>query len=173
LLTYVEGNPDTAWDIWVLRRSDGKAVPFLQTPSNEGSPQFSPDGRWIAYVSDESGPWEVYLRPYPGPGGKWQISTGGGTEPMWNPKGKELFYRNGDKMIAIDITTDTSLSVGKPHTLFERNYQRGGSPIANYDVSPDGQRFLMVKPHEDATLFTQIVVVQNWFTELRQRVPVH
>jgi eukaryotic-like serine/threonine-protein kinase len=173
LLAYVEGNPTTAWDIWVLRMSDRKAQPFVRTPANEGGPRFSPDGRWMAYASDESGPWEVYVQPYPGPGGKWQISTGSGTEPVWNPNGKELFYRSGDKMMAVDIATQPGFSTGNPHTLFEGPYQLSLSPIAAYDVSADGQRFLMVKPDEQisSTSLTQIVVVLNWFEELKQKVP--
>jgi serine/threonine protein kinase len=173
LLTYVQGNPTTAWDIWVLRMSDRKAEPFVRTPANEGGPHFSPDGHFIAYVSDESGRWEVYVQPYPGPGGKWQISTDGGTEPMWNPNGRELFYRNGDKMMAVDITTQPGFSTGKPHTLFEGPYQLSLSPIAAYDVSANGQRFLMIKPNEQTSSSapTQIVVVQNWFEELKQKVP--
>ena len=86
LLAFVEINPTTGYDIWVLRLSDRKAQPFLRTPFNEAAPRFSPDGRWLAYISDESGRFEIYVQPYPGPGGKWQISTEGGTEPVWNPE---------------------------------------------------------------------------------------
>ena len=86
LLAFGEINPNSGYDIWVLRLSDRKAQPFLQTPFNESVPQFSPDGHWLAYVSDESGRWEIYVQPYPGPGGKWQISTDGGMEPVWNRK---------------------------------------------------------------------------------------
>jgi eukaryotic-like serine/threonine-protein kinase len=172
LLAYCEGNPTTAWDIWVLRMSDRKAQPFLRTPANEVAARFSPDGRWLAYVSDESGPWEVYVQPYPGPGGKWQISTEGGTEPTWNPNGRELFYPNGDKMMAVDISTQAGFSAGKPLVLFEGPYQPGGAPVANYAVSPDGQRFLMVKPvDQEQPAPTQINVVLNWFEELKRRVP--
>jgi eukaryotic-like serine/threonine-protein kinase len=81
---------------------DRKAQPFLRTPFNESAPQFSPDGRWLAYVSDESGRYEIYVQLYLGPGGKWQISTEGGTEPVWNRNLRELFYRSGDKMMAVD-----------------------------------------------------------------------
>ncbi len=81
LLAFIEVNPVTGTDIWMLRLSDRKAQPFIKTPFNEGAPRFSPDGRWLAYVSDESGRQEIYVQSYPGPGGKWQISTEGGTEP--------------------------------------------------------------------------------------------
>jgi len=172
LLAFTENNPTTGWDIWVLRMGDRKTQPFLQTRFNEGMPQFSPDGRWLAYVSDESGRYEVYVQPYPGPGGKSQISTDGGTEPMWNRNGRELFYRNGNKMMAVDAATQPSFSVGKPRMLFERAYEPGPLPVANYDVSSDGQRFLMLKlVEQEQAAPTQINVVLNWFEELKRKVP--
>jgi len=93
LLAFIDVNPTTGWDIWVLRLSDRKAQPFLQTAFNESAPRFSPEGHWLAYVSDESGHWEIYVQPYPGPGGKWQISADGGMEPVWNANGRELAIR--------------------------------------------------------------------------------
>ncbi len=172
-LAFHENNPKTQKDIWVLRMSDRKSLPFLVTPFNEGGPTFSPDGRWMAYVSNESGRPEVYVQPFPGPGGKWQISTEGGTEPAWNHNGRELFYRSGNKMMALDVATQPSFSPGKPHMLFEGQYFRSDWPLIGtaYDVSPNGQRFLMVKPTEQASSATQINVVLNWFEELKQKVP--
>jgi Tol biopolymer transport system component len=172
LLAFYERNPTTGWDIWVLRMSDHKALPFLNTSANEGAPQFSPDGRWLAYVSDASGRFEMYVQPYPGPGGKRQITTEGGTEPMWNPKGRELFYRSGNKMMAVDIETQPSFAASKPHILFEGPYLPAPAMLPNYDVSPDGQRFLMLKPAESAQgVPTQINVVLNWSEELKRLVP--
>ena len=172
LLAFIEGSPTTGVDIWVLRLSDRKTQPFLRTPFTEGGPRFSPDGRWLAYVSDESGRYEIYVQPYPGPGGKWQISTEGGTEPVWNHNGRELFYRIGDKMMAVDIATQPGFAAGKPRMLFEGPYLPTAATIQNYDVSPDGQRFLMLKPSESAGAApTQINVVLNWFEELKRRVP--
>jgi serine/threonine protein kinase/Tol biopolymer transport system component len=172
LLAFLEVNPTTGLDIWVLRLSDRKAQPFLRTPFNESAPRFSPDGRWLAYISDESGRFEIYVQPYPGPGGKWQISTEGGTEPMWNPSGRELFYRSGNKMMAVDISTQPSFAAGKPRVLFEGPYSPTPLTTPNYDVSPDGQRFLMLKPTEQGEAArTQINVVLNWFEELKQKVP--
>ena len=172
LLAFVEINPTSGYDIWVLRMNDRKAQLFLQTPFNESVPRFSPDGRWLAYISDESGRYEIYVKPYPGPGGKWQISTEGGTEPTWNTNGRELFYRSGDKMMAVDIATQTGFVAGKPRVLFERQYVPTPGTNSNYDVSPDGQRFLMLKPSEQAQAApTQINVVLNWFEELKQKVP--
>jgi serine/threonine protein kinase/Tol biopolymer transport system component len=181
LLAFIEVNPTTGIDIWVLRMSDPsassgqvrKAQPFLRTPFNEGGARFSPDGRWLAYISDESGRYEVYVQPYPGPGGKWQISTEGGTEPAWNPNGRELFYRSGNKMMAVDIATQPGFAVGKPRMLFEGQYLPTTTTPPYYDVSPDGQRFLMLKPSEQTQAGpTQINVVLNWFEELKQKVPV-
>jgi hypothetical protein len=113
------------------------------------------------------------VQPYPGPGGKWQISTEGGKEPLWNPNGRELFYRSGDKMMAVDIATKPSFSAGKSRMLFEGQYQLNPGAFPNYDVSPDGERFLMLKPSEQGqSALTQINVVLNWFEELKQKVPV-
>jgi Tol biopolymer transport system component/tRNA A-37 threonylcarbamoyl transferase component Bud32 len=172
LLAFIELNPSTGFDIWVLRMGDRKAQLFLRTPFNETAPRFSPDGRWLAYISDESGRLEIYVQPYPGPGGKWQISTEGGMEPVWNPNGRELFYRNGNKMMAVDISTQSSFVAGKPRMLFEGPYVTPPVPISNYDVSPDGQRFLMLKSIGSTEAApTQINVVLNWFEELKRRVP--
>jgi Tol biopolymer transport system component len=188
LLAFHENNPTTQRDILVLPLGDPstssgqvpsagsgqvrKTQPFLRTRFDEGAARFSPDGHWLAYISDESGRYEIYVQPYPGPGGKWQISTEGGTEPMWNRNGRELFYRSGDKMMAVDIATQPSFTVGKPRMLFEGQYVPAPGAPPNHDVSPDGQRFLMLKPSESGeTAPTQINVVLNWFEELKRKVP--
>jgi len=173
LLAYFENNPTQQRDIWVLRMSDRKAQPFLATPFNEGAGAFSPDGHWLAYVSNESGRPEIYVQPYPGPGGKWQISSDGGTEPLWNRNGRELFYRSGNKMMAVQITTQPAFAPSKPTMLFEGEYASSQFPATGiaYDVSADGQRFLMVKENDQATATTQINVVLNWFEELNRLAP--
>ena len=172
LLAFIETDPTTQRDIWVRQLSDGKAQPFLRTRFDEGGPRFSPDGRWMAYVSNESGLQEIYVQPYPGPGGKWRISIAGGVEPVWNRNGRELFYRNDDKMMAVDLTTQPAFSVGKPKLLFDGRYVLNSASFPYYDVTPDGQRFLMVKPVEqEQEAATQINVVLNWFEELKRRVP--
>jgi Tol biopolymer transport system component len=173
LLAFTQIDPSTGRDIWVLRLSDRKSQPFLRTPSNESAPRFSADGRWLVYISDESGRYEVYVQPYPGPGGKWQISTEGGTEPLWNRNGRELFYRSGNKMMVVEITTQPSFAFGSPRMLFEREQYMPAVgpysyPFPNYDVSPDGQRFLMITKESKP----QINVVLNWFEELKRRVPL-
>ena len=171
-LAFVEVNPVTSNDIWILRMNDRTATPFLRTPFTESVAQFSPDGRWLSYVSNESGRFEVYVQPFPGPGGKYLISTDGGTEATWNSNGREIFYRSGDKMMAVDITTHPSLSAGKPHMLFKGPYYPSPATATNYSVAPDGQRFLMLKSLDTAESTTQINVVLNWFEELKQRVPL-
>ena len=168
-----EGFSTTGRDIWVLPlEGERKPRPFLQTPFNEGGAVFSPDGRWLAYVSDESGRYEVYVQPFPGPGGKWQISTEGGREPAWARDGRELFYRNGNQMMAVDITTEPTFSAGTPRLLFEETYRMGDLFRTDYDVTPDGQRFVMVQTSEQQQeSSTQINVVLNWFEELKRLVP--
>jgi serine/threonine-protein kinase len=174
---YSEIDPKTGNDLWVLpMEGDRKPRVFLQTPFAESSGQFSPDGHWIAYASDESGRLEVYVRPFPGPGGKWQISTEGGSELAWSPKGKELFFRTGaqrEKMMVVEYQTEPTFTAGKPRLLFEGNYVTGAGAGAFYSVAPDGQRFLMTKtPEQQQAALTQINVVLNWFEELKQKVPV-
>jgi Tol biopolymer transport system component/predicted Ser/Thr protein kinase len=165
-------NPHTLRDLWVLSLADRQAKPFLQTQFNEGAPEFSPNGHRIAYVSNESGRAEIYVQPYPGPGAKWQISTSGGNGPLWNPKSEELFYVSGDKMMAVPVETQNSFSAGRPRVLFEGHYAEKAYPQigADYDVSPDGQQFLMMKPVEQPTSSTHINLVLNWTEELKRLV---
>jgi len=181
VLAFSENDPTTGWDIWVLKLEGDpstslgagrKPQPFLQTPSNESGAIFSPDGRWLAYVSDETGRDEVYVRPFPGPGGKWQISTDGGTEPVWARSGRELFYRNSDKMMAATVATKPAFAAAKPKLLFEGQYETASYRfLPNYDVSSDGQRFLMIKTSEQGSASTQINIVLNWLEDLKRRVP--
>jgi len=171
LLAVGEVRPNTGRDISVLQLRDRKVQPFLQTPFTEGGAAFSPDGHWLAYSSDESGRTEIYVQPYPGPGGKWQVSTDGGAEPVWNRNGRELFYRSGDKMMSVDVSTQPTFSIGKPRLLFTGQYAPTAATISNYDVSPDGQRFLMIKSNEQAQAIAQINVILNFTEELKRRVP--
>ncbi len=174
VLAYERGSNTSGREIGLLRLGDRSRSTFLQSQFNEGAVEFSPDGHWLAYASDETGRFEIYLKAYPGAGGKSQISAEGGTEPMWNPNGRELFYRSGEKMMAVEIATQPNLSAGKPKVLFTGQYQPSPNPVptANYDVSRDGQRFLMIKPSgQGQAAPTQINVVLNWFEELKEKVP--
>ena len=136
-------------DGWMLTvGADMGARPFLGDVPDEIQLMFSPDGNWIVYVSNESGVDQVYVRPYPGPGSKRQISTRGGTEPRWAANMSELFYREADRMMAVEVlATAQSFETGRPTALFEGLYEMGDvrSGYPYYDVTPDGQRFLMIK----------------------------
>jgi serine/threonine protein kinase len=139
--------------------------PWLATPFDEFSPFFSPDGRWIAYVSTESGRREVYVRPFAGPGGRVRISTEGGGEPAWSPDGKELFYRIGDRLMGVRVETSPTFTAATPRVLLTGSYVAGGGLDAPrlYDVSPDGKRFLFIKPIEKKEEpITRLELVVNW-----------
>jgi eukaryotic-like serine/threonine-protein kinase len=153
---------------------------MLQEKHGELDPRISPDGRWMAYACDESGKFEIYVRPYPEVNaGKWQVSTGGGGWPLWSPDGRELFYRNGDAFMAVSVKTDPAFSLETPGILFRGSYASPSNPfLGNWDIHPDGKRFLMVKPAASAGAGPaapgphKINIVLNWFEELKQKVPV-
>ena len=141
----------------------------------EGSPKFSPDGRWLAYCSTESGKPQVYVQAFPGPGAKIQVSNDGGTDPVWKREGGELFYRNGDSMMAVPVSTASGFSAGRPQELWKGHYSHGmstscgppGFSSSNYDVTTDGRRFLMIADEDqDSTTSRQIVIVLGWAGEL-------
>lgn len=176
-MAFTEVDPEDGPDIWVLEmEGQRRPRPFLQTKFAEGSPKFSPDGRWIAYCSNESGRNEIYVQPYPGPGPRIQISAEGGTDPVWAKSGKELFYRDRDQMMIVEVSLDPSLKVLKPRVLWEGQYAHGmssscgpaGPTSSNYDVTPDGQRFIMIRENEQEARSNQIHVVLNWSEELKR-----
>jgi dipeptidyl aminopeptidase/acylaminoacyl peptidase len=143
---------------------------FLSTPAAESAPKLSPDGRFVAYVSNESGRPEVYVRPFPSGTGRWQASPNGGAQPRWRSDGKELFYvENRNTMMAVPVSSGQGLTLGQPQRLFQsadlifRNL-----PWPQYDVSADGQRFLTSTPVQEDTPPT-IRIVQNWYEEFRNR----
>jgi len=167
-LAYTDLSPETGADLWILPlEGDRKPRPFLRTRFNEWIAQFSPDGRWIAYESNESGRSEIYVRQYPGPGGQWQISNEGGTRPVWSRDGRQIFYRNGDKLMAVPIETKPAFSAGTPSLLFQGTYFVTGH---YYDVMPDGKHFIFIKEAGQAGKVSQINVVLNWVDELTQRM---
>jgi len=157
---------------------DGRseAVTLLETPFNERFGILSPDGRWLAYEADPSGAYEIYVRPFPNVGdGQWQISTGGGRQPVWNRNGQELIYVGpGNALLAVPIETrGTTWKAGRPTRLFASTNLHFGNLARMYDISPDGQRFLMLADSGDrAAVSPQIVVVQNWLEELKRLVPI-
>jgi eukaryotic-like serine/threonine-protein kinase len=178
-LLFIENDPATGYDLWTLSLDgDRRPHPFLQTPFNEQYPDISPDGRWLAYVSNQSGPAEVYVQPYPGPGARQQVSVDGGTAPAWSRDGRELFYITAQsvggqaaltKMMVVPVQSKPALTAGTPRMLFEGRYGATAN-IRGYDVAPDG-RFLMVQQKDrPAMRVSEMIIVQNWVEELKQRV---
>ena len=170
-ILYHRNDPKTGDDLWYLQRKDDnsgfEAVPFLQTPFRELAANLSPDGHFVAYVSDESGRYEVYVQRFPGGGGKRLVSSNGGGQPRWRRDGKELFYVADRTLLAVDVTTMPNFSMGSPRELFESEGLNSPT-VQYYDVSADGQRFVLRELMEvdDPTV---IRVVQNWFAEFRDR----
>jgi len=168
LLTFNARAPETGLDLWV-RPLNGTKPPqlFLRTRFTEAGPKFSPDGRWISYVSDESGQYEVYVRSYQGPGGKWQVSTQGGGEQIWSRDGSELFYRNGNKWMVVAVDLQPEFKAETPQLMFEGPYVDVGG--VSFDVTADGERFLLLEPAAQSPV-THLNVVLNWFEEVKKKV---
>jgi len=159
---------------------DRRAVPLIATPFLESGADLSPDGRWIAYESIESGQLEVYVRPFPRvAGGRWQVSTGGGEDPRWAPNSRELFYVDPEgRIVAVPIQPGSGFVAGNPQVVLAGPFATiiPGFFARMYDVSRDGQRFLLMKSVEgdkEAAPPRQLVVITNWFEELRRRVPAN
>jgi eukaryotic-like serine/threonine-protein kinase len=169
-LVYTDYHPLRGGDLWLAEmagRYDRR--PLLQRPFNEWGAQFSPDGRWLAFVSNESGRDEIYVLSFPGLDRRWQISTDGGTEPLWARSGRELFYRHAEQVMVVAVITEPVFSAGKPIQLFEGSYDRGLTlGHTNYDVAPDARRFLMLKAGAKEAAPTQFNVVLNWSDELKR-----
>jgi serine/threonine-protein kinase len=183
-LAYFDLSPETAGDIWTLpldlsdpeHPKPGKPEPFLSTPAREIRPAFSPDGRWIAYQSDESGRYEVSVRPFPGPGGKRQVSAGGGANPIWSRDGRQLFFTSLDNriMVASAMVEGESFLSGKP-LLWSPAQIRQPSAAMFLDLAPDGKRFAVfpmpeAKPEEKGSV--HVTFLLNFFDEVRRRAPV-
>jgi Tol biopolymer transport system component len=147
----------------------------LNSPFIEVAPAFSPEGRWLAYESNESGGYEVYVRPFPGPGGKWQISTGGGLLPKWSRDGKELYYRTTDSKIMVVTYTASgeSFRADKPQLWSPGQFTDRGLFTYNFDLHPDGKRFAVLKAPgtEQTTAVNKVTFIFNFFDELRSKFP--
>jgi eukaryotic-like serine/threonine-protein kinase len=175
LLVFSETSPETGSDLWVLpMMGDRRPLSLIRTRFDESQARFSSDGRFMAYVSDESGRNEVYAQPYPGPGGRVQVSTDGGDQPVWARDDRELFYRKRAKMMVAPVETHPTLEVGTSTLLFDAashlwagRYHYG----ASYDVSPRDRRFIMLKGREEVLAPLQATVIVNWFEELKRLVP--
>ncbi len=169
-LAFTRASDETGADVYVASLSGRFAPrPVVRTPAYEGGGQFSPDGHWLAYASNESGRFQVYVRPFDDSQRRFAVSSDGGSYAAWRRDGKELFYRNGNKMMAVSVTPKGSeLTLSPPRVLFDRRYTFETSTIANYDISLDGTRFLMVKDEVGAG---RINIVLNWFEELKRLAP--
>jgi len=167
-VVYMERHPVTGSDLWTVT-PDGKTSPLVVAPFNETSARVSADGRYVAYVSDESGRNEVYALPMSGKGERVAISIEGGTGPVWASNGRELFYRAGDDLMSVQVKTTPSLVVGERRKLLDLAAYDPGY-FHEFDVSADGERFLLIRTEADSRP-TRLNVVLNWFAELKQRVP--
>jgi dipeptidyl aminopeptidase/acylaminoacyl peptidase len=169
-LVYASLDPKTKADLWVLRdpgaTGEHTPQPFLRSEFNESHGQVSPDGKYLAYQSDETGRFEIYVRPFPsGTGGKWQISSSGGGSPRWRRDGKELFYLAPDRrLMAVEVSTGSAFGSKMPKPLFETrifgNYASAGYFTWRYAVAADGKRFVVLNTGESAAV--PIIVVLNW-----------
>jgi len=164
---YEENNPVTGTDLWTLA-PDGRTSPLAVTPFNESSASISADGRFVAYVSDESGREEVYAIPASGKGARVTISLEGGTGPVWSRDGRELFYRAGDDLVSIQVRTDGALVLGDRRKLIDLSGYDSGE-FHEFDVSADGQKFLLIRT-EPASRPLRLDIILNWFDELRRLV---
>ena len=162
-LLFHEIDPASQADIWEFSMASGKARPVLQTPSSEGSARFSPDGRWIAYDSNETGPFEIYVRAYPGPAVKRRISPEGGVSPFWSHTGEELFYQTATAVFSMPVLDPRDLRLGAPVRLFAHS----GGRLA---ISADDQRFLTLEKTDASMSTSQVNVVLNWFQDLKIRM---
>jgi Tol biopolymer transport system component len=165
-IAFTRQDKETGFDAWVLPTfGDGKPIPILKTPFNEGGTVFSPDGRFVVYVSNESGRNEIYARSFPGQGGKWQVSAGGGSDPHFSADGREIFYRAPDqKVMAVDVKAGAGFETGVPKALFLGRFQPA-TARNRFVPAGDGQRFLIVAPlGRDAMAPTTIVL--NWYAGL-------
>ena len=157
-------------DIWVLSlEGDREPELKLRTEFKEHFAAFSPDGLWMAYMSSKEGKSQVYVQPYPAMDRSIPISFGLGEEPIWSPKGDELFYRSNNKWMVVSISTESEFKAGTPQLLFEGPYLNVSG--MSYDIAPDGQRLLVLKSQYDDSQVRELHVVANWFEELKRLVP--
>jgi serine/threonine-protein kinase len=175
-LTFTETAPKTGNDVMQVQLDGTRRVtPLVQTPFSEQNGVISPDGRWLAYEANESGQAEIYVRPFPEVNsGHWQVSTGGGTRPLWARSGQELSYLTpSGALMLVGVERGQTWAATVPTILIKEGYFTvpGGNPGRTYDISPDGQRFLMIKPGGESDQTASLIVVQNWGEELKRLVP--
>jgi Tol biopolymer transport system component len=156
----------TGWDIWVYSIAERKSIPFLQTRFGEFTPRFSPDGKWIVYFSDESGKNQVYVQPFPGGGGKWQVSSDGGTRAMWSAKGDQIYFYSANTLMTVKVKTSPTFEAGLPEPLFDVRAKSG--PDFLYAPAADGKRFIINDAMRDEVK-TPVTFVQNWYAAAPRR----
>ena len=177
LVAYAEADPENKWDLWTVPLTEPRTPkPFRRTPASEFSPMFAPDGKWIAYTSDETGRQEVFVERFPGGGERQQVSSEGGDQALWAHDGRFLFYRSGERVLTVDVSyAGERLNLGVPRVLFAGRFEpAAGQGWPNYSIAQDGSRFLMIaglRPGPSATPVPTINVVLNWSEELEQLVP--
>jgi serine/threonine-protein kinase len=183
-LAYADLSPATGYDIWTVPiDSDGAGLragnpqPFLQTSSDEQHPSFSPDGKWLAYISNDSGTYQVYVRAFPDNGGHWPVSIDGGAQPMWSRTSRELFFRSGDNqiMVAGYTVNGNSFAANKPRVWSEKRTASFGIITPSADLAPDGKHIAAVMSSElpeDQRAQSHVIFLENFFDELRRRAPV-
>jgi dipeptidyl aminopeptidase/acylaminoacyl peptidase len=169
-----------SFDLWAIPTDgSGEPVEYLATEFLERFPAISPDGKWMAYMSDESGREEVYVRPFPAAGGKWQVSDNGGDWPAWSPDGSEIIYRNADGLMSAAVTTENgSFRAGRPQPLAGMGFSKGvvgiaisGSIFADYEIARDGQSFIILQGGEGQSRQNHVTLVTGWFDTLENTLP--
>ena len=167
---------NASWDVAVLSLDGQPSLqPVLDSEANEVNPTVAPDGRWIAYASDESGDMEVYVQRFPDGGQRQRISTSGGVKPLWSPDGGTLYYVRQNAVMSVLVETEPTFTRDTPTVLFEADNSLEPNTQGLQDIHPDGQRFLALTPEGadgESAAQSHLILIQNWFQELTERVPV-
>lgn len=167
VLAFTRRETETGSDIWVLPL-EGDATPraLLNSRFEEGEARFSYDGRWLAYQSDESGQSEVYVRAFPGPGGKRKVSVDGGTQPRWRKDGRELYFRHGNAVMVVEVSEGAAFEASVPRVLFESQVPNRSLELSSWDALPDGEAFVFIEERGKPRFSVNLVM--GWFAELRE-----
>ena len=157
-----------SWNISYKLFDEDEVEPLLATAANEISPRISPDGRYYLYTSDETGTWEIFARPFPAGEGKWQVSTAGGTQPFWAPNSREIFYLEGETLMAVDVIDLDTFALGRPAKLMQSKLYFpifDSARFATIESGPEGQSFFLIRPLEDGTSPSRLMLIENWYAE--------